>query len=386
MDIMRRVAETGAVDLAIGTPGFAPDERLVVHLLGALGRGLHQYELSAGVPLLRSQIVGWTQPDQGLRITLDDVTVTCGASEALAVALHTIVEPGDEVVVLEPGYEGFAAAARLAGGTVRVAALRAPTWALDISDVERIVTRATRAIIINTPNNPTGKVFTLKELAQIGALCVDRQIYCISDEVYRVFTDDRFVSALDVPDLAERTLYLGSFSKALAVSGWRIGFLITPPWLTSRARCVHQAISGGAPSAPQHAIATFISDGEAFREATDRAAAHVREQGLRAVEMFTKPELVPIPPQGGCFFLVELHGSPASAIAERLIDHHGVAVAPGTAFWSHRETGERFVRVAFNKSSSTIAEAARRLTAFDSNLGTPGPPPDGVRPPSGTVV
>lgn len=367
MEIMRRVAETGAIDLAIGTPGFNPDQQLVDRLVAALRDGVHQYEPSAGLPLLRAGIAQWLQPSVA-DVSPENVTITCGASEGLMIALHTVIDPGDEVVVLEPAYEGFAAAAQICGARVRVVRLGVPEWAVDIPALERALTPATRAVILNSPHNPTGKVFTREELSQIGALCAEREVLCIADEVYSAFGNGLFVSALDVPDLAHRTLCLGSFSKALAVSGWRIGFLITPPGLTHRARHIHQAMTAGAPSAPQHAIGGLLADTNAFRAVTESAAAHVREQGLHARAMFTRSHLHPTSGQGGCFFLAELSGESASIICTRLIERHGVAVAPGTAFWADPAIGERYIRVAFNKGSATIAEAARRLGALRLDL------------------
>lgn len=360
---MRSIAAGDAIDLALGIPGFGPDPQLLEYLMAALDRGVHQYEQSEGALRLRVAVSRWLRHDRGVEVSTDNITVTCGATEALLVALRAVVRPGDDVVVLEPAYEGFSAAAAMCGAQTRFAPLLPSTWSLDMAAVERAMTPATRALIVNTPHNPTGKIFSRDELAQLGTLCAKRGVYCISDEVYDAFGGPAFVSALQVPVLAERTFALGSFSKTLAISGWRVGYVITPPQFTDEVRRYHQAATTGAPSAAQDAVGRFVSDIDAFQAARVTTADHVATQRVRVMSMFNTPGIRPIPAEGGCFFVAELD-EPAAEFCTRLAVDHGVAVAPGTVFWSDRQIGAHYIRVAFNKSAETVAEAARRLSAL----------------------
>jgi aminotransferase len=361
MEIMKRVAETGAVDLAIGVPGFTPDRRLVEYFIAALSRGAHQYEPSAGTPALREAIARWVSLRHGVEVDAANVTVTCGATEGLVVALRAVLDPGDEVIVLEPAYEGFASAADLCGAGVRTVGLHPPAWTFDARALEQSLTGSTRAVIINTPHNPTGKVFSDAELEAIAALCVENDLFCISDEVYEAFAGPSFRSVMKVPGFEDRALAIGSFSKALAVSGWRVGYLITPSALTNRVRVLHQTTTAGAPTPAQYALAELLSDGNAYADVLAANAARVSLNGARAVAMFTSPTVRPLPGAGGCFFLAELDGCAAYEYCQRLIELYGVAVAPGTAFWSDPAIGSRFIRVAFNKAEATIDLAERRL-------------------------
>ena len=361
---MRRTAETDAIDLALGIPGFDPDPKLVEHLRAALDLGLHQYADPAGSPLLRAALSRWLEHSREITVSADDITVTCGGTEALLLALRAVVEPGDDVVILEPTYEGFAGAAAACAAGVRRVRLEPPDWRLDVSALEASFTPSTKALVINTPHNPTGTIFNRQELAQIGLLCANRGVFCISDEVYEAFGGGAHISALQVPGLRERALAVGSFSKTLAVSGWRVGYLITPRELTQRVRQLHQATTAGAPSAAQDAIGRLVSAPEAYEFIRANIAAHVAEQGRRATSMFAGPNVRPLPGQGGCFFVAQLRAEPASEFCARLIEQYGVAVAPGTAFWSEPEVGSRYVRVAFNKADATMTDAARRLTSL----------------------
>lgn len=367
ISIMRQAARANAIDLAVGVPGFDPDPRLVECLFSALHRGMHQYADPAGSVLLREAIARSLEDLRGTRVSIDDITVTCGATEALSLALHAVVEPGDEVIMFEPTYEAFVHTALTCGARVRRVSLEPPEWTFDADELADVFTPSTRAIVINTPHNPTGKVFERHLLAQIGALCAERNVFCISDEVYEAFEGAAIhVSALEVEEFSGRALLVGSFSKTLAVSGWRVGYLVTPRAITRRVRELHQITTAGAPSAAQDALGRFVSETSIYRLARATAATHVHAQATRAISMFDRPDVRPMPGQGGCFFVAELACESAMSFCGRLIEEHGVAIAPGTAFWADPSLGSRYVRVAFNKSAATITHAAGRLSGLRS--------------------
>ncbi|MFF9642524.1 pyridoxal phosphate-dependent aminotransferase [Kitasatospora aureofaciens] len=351
-----------SVDLAAGTPEWpATPPELVEGAVRALREGVHQYEDPAGNPRLREWIAG-TLPGRPDPDT--ELTVTAGASEALAVALLACVDPGDEVVVLEPFYENFLSAVALVGGVPRFVRAEGPDWALDPDALTAAFGPRTRAIVLNSPANPTGRLLTDGELGLIAELCERWDVTAVSDEVYAGYVYDgaRHRSVAELPGLAERSIVLGSFSKSHAVSGWRLGYLRAPaPW-TRMLRQVHIATTGGAAAPLQHALAEA---GPVLRDGWDPAGS-MRPLRDLAVRMLTEAGFDCVAPRGGIYVtagIQRLTREPSPAFVRDLAAATGVLLAPATPFFADPRRGDRYVRVAFNRPEATLREAHRRLTA-----------------------
>jgi N-succinyldiaminopimelate aminotransferase len=349
-----------AIDLAVGTPAFpvTPDA-LVEAAVGALRAGRNQYEDPAGEAGLRRRIAASlgtpADPDT-------EITVTAGGTEALCVALLATIDPGDEVVLLEPFYENFRNAVTIAGGVPRIVPLRPPDWAWDPAELAAAFGPRTRAIILNSPSNPTGRLLRRDELAEVAELCARWGATVISDEVYSglVYGDRPHVSVADLPQLRGRAIVVGSLSKNLAVSGWRLGFLRADPAITSVLRRVHEVTTNGTGAPLQFAVGhTDVLDGDGWRPAPDMAVRrNIAQQMLKAMGLWARPA------EGGCFLLADI--SPITdddchSYARDLLDTRSVLVVPGTAFFANAYRGRSYIRVAFNRSVETLTSAARQL-------------------------
>ncbi|MDH6709613.1 N-succinyldiaminopimelate aminotransferase [Kitasatospora sp. MAA19] len=358
----------GTVDLAVGTPAY-PDTppELVEAAVAALRAGIHQYQDPAGVPLLRERIAAGLPgaPDPG-----SEITVTVGGSEGLGVALLSLVDPGDEVIVFEPFYENFLSAIALTGARPRPVRLRAPDWSVDPDELAAAFGPRTRAVIVNSPANPTGVILERATLDLLAELCGRWNAVVISDEVYAgyVYEPAGYRSVTEIEGLADRSVVIGSLSKSHAISGWRLGFLRAAPELTALLRKVHVATTGGAAAALQHAAANADlllperwDHAEGMRERRDRTVDLLRDAGFD----FTRPA-------GGCYVLARIDGltdEPSPRFVRTLLAETGVLVAPGTSFFVDPADGERYVRIAFNRPLHTLDTAAERLRARSPQKG-----------------
>lgn len=351
----------GAIDLAVGTPGYPHTAgELVDEAGGAMRAGHNQYALPAGDPGLRRLIAetvcAGADPET-------EVTITAGATEAYYVALLATVDPGDEVILLDPGYEQFVTAVRLAGAVPVFVPAEAPEWRHDPATLAAAFGPRTRAIVLNSPNNPTGRVLSRAELDEIAGLCARWDVTVISDEVYRDFVYDgrEHVSVADVPGFDGRSVVVGSLSKSYAVSGWRLGYLIADPARTTAMRRVHELTTNGTAAPLQWAA------GRAVR-GLDLAATSAGMAGRRdlAQEVFAAAGLKFAPVEGGCFLFADV--SPirgdrpdSTAFVRHLLETAGVLVVPGASFFSDPARGRDHVRIAFNRGADVLHEARRRI-------------------------
>ncbi|MFI5801333.1 pyridoxal phosphate-dependent aminotransferase [Streptomyces sp. NPDC051561] len=369
------------VNLAMGTPEFpATPAPLVDAAHAALRAGAHQYTDPSGLPALRARIAAGLpgSPDPA-----DEITVTVGGSEGLCVALLTVVDPGDEVIVLEPFYENFLSAIAMAQGVPVRVPLRGRHWLPDPDELAAAFGPRTRALILNSPANPTGTVLDRDLLHLVAELCEKWNVTVVSDEVYAPFVYDdgstgtqagthtgtgvsalaRHCSVAEIPGLADRSMVIGSLSKSHAVSGWRIGFLRARPHWTRLLRQVHVATTAGAPTPLQHAAASMELFGDdvrgtavAMRERRDLAVALLRESGFTCE-----------PPRGGCYVMAgirELTTLDSPDFVRELMNRTGVLMAPATAFYADPRDGAGHVRVAFNRTTDTLEAARKRLSVL----------------------
>ncbi|AWT44501.1 MULTISPECIES: pyridoxal phosphate-dependent aminotransferase [Streptomyces] len=358
---------TGSINLGQGFPDTDGPEEVREAAVRALrdGRG-NQYPPGPGIPELRTAIAAHQQRRYGLAYDPDsEVLVTAGATEAIAAALLGLLEPGDEVVALEPYYDSYAACIAMAGGRRVPVTLRPRDGAfrLDLDELRAAVTDRTRLLLINTPHNPTGTVLTREELTAIAALAVERDLLVVTDEVYEhlVFDDVEHVPLASLPGMRERTVTIGSAGKTFSFTGWKVGWVTAAPGLVAAVRSAKQFLTYVSSGPFQYAVAEALALPEsyftAFREdmraKRDLLAAGLAEAGFgvfrTAGTYFITTDIRPLGESDGIAF--------CRALPERA----GVVAIPNAVFYDHREAGAPFVRFAFCKRLEVLEEATRRL-------------------------
>ena len=352
-----------AINFAQGFPDFDPDERIIEAAAKALREGHNQYATTWGAPQLRRAIAHRQSEAWGREVDPEsEVTVSCGATEAMIAAMLAAVDPGDEVVVFEPFYENYGPDCIISGAIPRFVTLHAPGWSFDADELRRAFNTTTRAIVINTPHNPTGKVFTRAELELIAELCVEHDVIAITDEIYeRLVYGGEHISLATLPGMAERTVTISGASKTYSVTGWRIGWLIAPRALTSGIRKVHDFLTVGAAHPLQIAIASALElppsfYGDLLRDYRARRNAMVA--GLAACGFEVEPP-------DGAYYVMARTGSFGDrddvALAKRLIEEAGVASVPGSSFYHNPADGRDQVRFSFPKKLETIERGVAAL-------------------------
>jgi methionine transaminase len=358
--------EHQAVNLGQGFPDFEGPSELHEALTRHIRGGKNQYAPMPGVAKLRQQIALKTERCYGRKTDPDtEVTVVSGASEALYVALAALVQPGDEVIVLDPCYDSYDPAIRLAGGIARHVPLIAPKFAPDWDRIRAAVGPKTRAILINSPHNPTGAMLSVDDLAELAALTRQNGIYVISDEVYEHITFDGRAhhSVLAHPELAARSFVVSSFGKTYHITGWKIGYCIAPAALTTEFRKIHQYLTFCTFNAAQWALADYLElDHGANSHTADlpRFYAAKRDEFV-ALMQASRFQLLPV--QGAYFQLAdysELSDLDDQAFARWLVHAHGVAAIPVSAFYAEPPV-QKLVRFCFAKNTHTLNAAAERL-------------------------
>ncbi len=357
-------AQHGAVNLGQGFPDFDVPARLVDELDRAMRAGHNQYPPMTGIAALRQAIAGKVLRCYGREVDPDtEITVTSGASEAIFDAIHAVVGPGDEVIVLDPAYDCYEPAILLAGATAVHVALDPLTFAVDWRKVEAAITPRTRVLMVNSPHNPSGAVLSLADIQALAALLEGTDIILLSDEVYEhmVFDGQRHESVLRHPQLAQRSFVISSFGKTYHCTGWKIGYAIAPPALTAEFRKVHQYNTFTSFSPAQHAFAAMLRDEPEHDEALP---AFYEEKRDRFREQLLHTRLKPLPVPGGYFQLVDYSAVSDLDDAEFCIwltVEHGVAAIPLSPFYAEPPAGQRLARLCFAKNQETLDAAIERL-------------------------
>ncbi len=356
----------GAVDLGQGYPNFDGPEFVKTAAIEAIRAGHNQYARMYGEKVLNEQIARRFLLDTGLTADPDaEITVTSGATEALASACLGLLEAGDEVIVFEPFYDAYVVDTVLANGVPRYVTLDAPDFRIDAEALRAVITDRTRAIFVNTPHNPTGRVFDRAELHSIAEICVEFDLIAISDEVYEhmVYVGEH-ISLATLPGMWERTVTCSSLGKTFSLTGWKIGWAIAPAPLTDTLRAAHQFITYAISTPLQYGAATALAADEsyftglldAYRERRDLLVAGLRQIGFGLLE-----------PQGSYFVYADhtpFGFSDDVAFVQHLITEVGVAAIPPSAFYQHPADGAAFVRFSFCKDLATLEQALDRLTAL----------------------
>ncbi|MFD3001386.1 methionine aminotransferase [Pontibacter toksunensis] len=354
--------EQQAINLSQGFPDFNCPEPLIDLVGRYMREGFNQYAPMAGVPKLRENISIKTEKMYGCRPDPDtEVTVTSGATEALNAAITAVVKPGDEVVILEPCYDAYAPVIRLCGGVPVYVSLALPDFSVDWDQVKRRISSRTRSIIINTPHNPTGAVMTKQDMDKLANLIEGTDILVISDEVYEhmVFDGQQHYSVLQHPQLRKRSFVISSFGKTYHTTGWKVGYAVAPPVLTTELRKMHQFITFSTPTPLQMALATFMEEETHYRNLPDfyQAKRDFFNEQLKG----SRFELTP---SAGTYFQLAKYDKISEEydldFAKRITREAGVAAIPVSAFY-HDKTDHKHLRFCFAKSEDTLQAAAAKL-------------------------
>ena len=364
---------TGAVNLGQGFPDVDGPPPVIAAAVRALEQGANQYAPGIGVPALRRAIAAHQQRHYGLDVDPDtEVVVTTGATEGVAAALLGLVDPGDEVVLLEPFYDSYPAMLQMAGGVRRPVTLRGPEYRLDVEELRAAVTPRTRFVLLNTPHNPTGTVLTRAELQAVADLAIEHDLVVITDEVYEhlTFDDAAHVPLATLPGMWERTLSLSSAGKSYSFTGWKVGWATGPAHLVQAVLAAKQWLTFTSGSPLQPAVAVALEEhpdyprtlAASLRERRDLLVAGLREAGLE-----------PTVPQGTYFAstdVARLGWPDGDAFCRALPERAGVVAIPAQGFYdtdraAGREAGRHHVRWAFCKEPTVIADGVARLAAAD---------------------
>ncbi len=368
-EMTRLAAKHGAVNLAQGFPDFPAPEEMKRAACAAIVGDVNQYAITWGAKSLRDAIAERSRAYNGIECDPEkNVTVTCGATEAMCVAMLACVDPGEEVVVFEPFYENYGPDGILAGAKPRYVRLRAPRFELDRDELRDAIGPRTKAVILNTPNNPTGKVFTREELEFIASLCIRHDCLAFTDEIYEyiLYEGAEHVSLATLPGMAERTVTISGLSKTWSATGWRIGWMIASEEISLALRKVHDFLTVGAPAPLQEAAAVALRFGPAyFREL---AAGYQARRDLLLGLLQDSPFQI-YRPAGAYYAMADITGFGAKSdveFARDLVREPGVAVVPGSSFFADPADGRHLIRFCFSKRDETLREAGRRLVAWSA--------------------
>jgi N-succinyldiaminopimelate aminotransferase len=361
----------GAVNLGQGFPDFDGPEEVKEAAQRAIRDGINQYAMGMGAKDLRQAIAEHAARFHGQQVDPDTmITVTSGATEAILDVILGLVDPGDEVLSFAPFYDSYDANITFVGAKARYVPLRAPDarhpeWWIDWAELEAAFSPRSRLLILNSPHNPTGKVFTREELERIGELCVKHDVKVLSDEVYEhiVFPPARHLRPATISSLADRTLTVSSMGKSFSLTGWKIGWVIAPPPLRDAVQRAHQFVTFATASPLQAATAAALRLPDRYFQELAASYLARREKLLRGLREAGLPAHAP---QGSYFILAEithLGFADDMAFCRHLVTQVGVAAIPPSVFYSpeHKELGQGFARFAFCKTDGVLDEGARRL-------------------------
>ena len=366
-EMTRLAAVHDAINLGQGFPDFPAPLEVKEAARRAIAEDHNQYPITWGVPAFRAAIAQMYGRAHDLEVDPEaELVVTCGATEAMSASFLGLVDPGDEVVVFEPFYESYAPDAIMAGASLRYVTLRPPDWMFDPDELRAAFGPRTRAIVIGTPHNPTGKVFSRDELATIAELCIEHDAIAITDEIYDHITYDgaQHIPIATLPGMRERTVTINALSKTYAVTGWRVGWAMAAPALMGGIRATHDFLTVAAATPLQIAGVAALGLPAAYYDRMRTEYAERREVMMRVLR---DAGFAAKAPQGAYYVMADVSAlgfGDDVAAARHLVENVGVATVPGSSFFSRAELGAHLVRFAFPKRIETLEEAGRRLKAM----------------------
>jgi aminotransferase len=359
-EMTRLSMKYNAINLAQGFPDFSCPAELKNAACDAVQEDINQYAITWGAQDLREALARTVEKNNGMAFNPDtEITVTCGSTEAMMASMLSIIQPGDEVVVPEPFYENYGPDAQISGAVPRFVPLL-ENFSLDEEAWKSAFTHKTRALILNSPNNPTGKVFSKSELRFIAELCNDYDVIAITDEIYEhiLYDGRKHISLGSVEGMHDHTITIGSFSKTYSVTGWRVGYALAVPHITERIRKIHDFLTVGAPAPLQHACVAALMLPKTYYQ--ELAAMYDRKRkilfaGLRKAGF--RCEL----PEGAYYIFTDISGFDMTdtEFARYLVEKIGIAAVPGSSFYQNG--GQTKLRFTFSKKDETLVEACRRL-------------------------
>ncbi|XP_042470112.1 probable N-succinyldiaminopimelate aminotransferase DapC [Zingiber officinale] len=353
----------GAINLGQGFPNFDGPEFVKEAAIEAIKEGKNQYARGYGVPELNSAIAERFKKDTGLQVNPEkEVTVTSGCTEAIAATILGLINPGDEVVLFAPFYDSYLATLSMAGAEVKSVTLCPPDFAVPLDELKSVVTKKTRAIMINTPHNPTGKMFSREELEVIASLCIENDILVFTDEVYdKLAFEAEHISIASLPGMYERTVTMNSLGKTFSLTGWKIGWAVAPPHLTWGFRQAHSFLTFSTSTPMQWAASVALRAADTYYEELKRdylAKKAILVEGLKAAGFIVYPS-------SGTYFVMVDH-TPFGfendiTFCEYLITEVGVVAIPTSVFYLNPEEGKSLVRFTFCKDEHTLRAAVERM-------------------------
>ncbi len=367
-DMTRQANLYNAVNLSQGFPDFPAPEAIKTAACAAIEADINQYAITWGAKRFRDAIAEKTRWYLGLDVDPDrEIVVTCGSTEAMIAAMMATLDPGDEVIVFEPYYENYGPDAILTQAKVRYVTLYPPSWTFDPAELRAAFNDNTRAIIINTPHNPTGKVFTYDELRVIADLCVEFDVLALTDEIYEHILypdtgrDVRHTAIATLDGMRNRTVTINALSKTYSVTGWRVGYAIAPPEITNAIRKVHDFLTVGAAAPLQEAGVAALNLPASYYD-------HLREDYQKRRDFFLgvleETGFKAFRPDGAYYIMTDINEfgfEDDVKFADHLVRNVGVAVVPGSSFYSRPELGRHQVRFCYCKRDETLELAAERL-------------------------
>ncbi len=360
-----------AVNLAQGMPDFPAPEVLKEAACAAIRADLNQYAITDGAPALREVMADKYRDWYGLEYDPEqEITITCGATEAMTCVALGLLDPGDEIIVFEPFYENYAPDAALAGARPVYLRLDPPGYELDGDRLRALVTPKTRAIVVNTPNNPTGRAFDVDELRIIADVCLEHDLVAITDEIYEhILYEGEHVPLATLPGMRERTVIMSGMSKTYSVTGWRIGTVVGPASLSAGVRKIHDFATVGTAAPLQEACAVGIRElgPDYYRDLIDgyRVRRDLLVEGLRSAGFQCAT------PKGAYYVMADfsaISDEDDFTFARRLIEEAGVGTVPGSSFYHSEGAGRSLVRFVFCKREETLREATERLSSFAARV------------------
>jgi aspartate/methionine/tyrosine aminotransferase len=382
---MTRLAQKhNAVNLSQGFPDFAAPEEIKEAARQAIADDINQYAITWGAKPLRDAIVEKFARTQNVRVDPErEITICCGSTEAMMSAMMAIINPGDQVVVFEPFYENYGPDAILSGATPRFVRMTAPKdanseWTYDQNELAAAFNQHTKAIILNTPNNPTGKVFSRAELEFIRDLCIRHNTFCITDEIYEhiLYDGRQHISMAQIDGMRDRTIVINGLSKTYSVTGWRVGWAIAPPEATQSIRKVHDFLTVGAAAPLQQAGAAALKFPQTYYDKLAETYVVKRE---RLLKILTAANFTVYKPRGAYYIMTDISrftfpnddprfAAPSRdvAFAKYLVQEIGVACVPGSSFYNNAQDGASQVRFTFCKKEATLAAAEARFVKLRS--------------------
>jgi aminotransferase len=360
----RLAVRHGAINLAQGFPDFPAPDALKTAAAEAIDADINQYAITWGAKPFRDAIAAKYQRTYGMDFDPErEVTVCCGATEGMIASLLAVLDPGDEVVLFEPFYENYGPDTQLCGATSRYVKLQAPDWTFDPDELRAAFTSRTKAIILNSPNNPTGKVFSREELECIARLCQEFDCLAITDEIYEhiLYDGTVHVPIMSLPGMRDRSILVNSMSKTYSVTGWRVGWVLASPDLTDSIRKVHDFLTVGAAAPLQQAGVTALSLPDDYYTHLSTEYAARRDHIVTSLQ---RAGFTCFIPHGAYYVMTDISAFKYlddASFVRHLITHLGVAAVPGSSFFAHSNLGSQFVRFCFCKKYETLELARQQL-------------------------